>query len=220
MELVLRGKFIALNAIIKNWTEPTLAHLRALEQNEADTHKSSRWKEIIKIRTEINQRETKHQKNQKLFFEKIKEIKKPLTKQTERHRHNIQAKKIRNKKGDITTKIEEIKTKQIKSVILLQKSTELKILEEMDDFLERYHLLKLNQDQLSYPNMSISPKEIEEVIKNLSTKISSEPDGFHEKIYQTFKEEIIPIYLKLCHQIETEVPLPNSFFKATVTLTP
>jgi hypothetical protein len=45
-------------------------------------------------------------------------------------------------------------------------------------------------------------------------------DSFTAEFYQTFKEEIIPIYLKLCHQIETEVPLPNSFFKATVTLTP
>jgi hypothetical protein len=39
----------------------------------------------------------------------------------------------------------------------------------MDDFPDRYHIPKLNQEQVNYLNRTISPKEIE-VIKNLPTK--------------------------------------------------
>ena len=43
-------------------------------------------------------------------------------------------------------------------------------LNKMDDFLDRYHLPKLNQDQENYPNSPITPKKIEAVIKNIPTK--------------------------------------------------
>ena len=63
MKAVLRGKFIALSAFIKklerSHTSNLTAHLKALEQKEANTHKRCRWKEIIKLRVEIKQLETK-----------------------------------------------------------------------------------------------------------------------------------------------------------------
>ena len=63
MKAVLRGKFIALNASKKNleraYTRSLTSHLKALEQKEANSPKRSRWQEIIKLRTEINQVETK-----------------------------------------------------------------------------------------------------------------------------------------------------------------
>jgi hypothetical protein len=37
-------------------------------------------------------------------------------------------------------------------------------------FLDRYHISKLNQKQVNYLNRPISQKEIEEIIKNLTTK--------------------------------------------------
>ena len=58
----------------------------------------------------------------------------------------------------------------------------------MGGFLDRYHIPKLNQEQVNYLNRSISPKEID-FIKNLPTQKSSGPDGFSAEFYQTFKEE-------------------------------
>jgi hypothetical protein len=48
-------------------------------------------------------------------------------------------------------------------------STKLENLDEMDNFLDIYHVPKLNQDQVNYLNSSITPKEIEVVIEILST---------------------------------------------------
>ena len=92
----------------------------------------------------------------------------------------------------------------------------------MDNFLKRYHLPWLNQDQISNLNRSVTPKEIEAVIKRLphTHKKSPGSDGFSAEFYQTFKEELIPILLKLLHKIETEGTLSNSFYETTITLIP
>jgi hypothetical protein len=99
-------------------------------------------------------------------------------------------------------------------------STKLENLDEMDKFLHRYQVLKLNQDQVNDLNCPISPKEIEAVINSLPTTKRPGSDGFSAEFYQTFKEDLIPVLLKLFHKIETEGTLPNSFYEATVTLTP
>ena len=69
-------------------------------------------------------------------------------------------------------------------------------LEEMDKFLERYNLLRLNQEEIENMNRPITSNEIETVIKNLPTNQSPGPDGFTGKFYQTFREELTPILLK------------------------
>jgi hypothetical protein len=98
--------------------------------------------------------------------------------------------------------------------------TKLENLDEIDNFLDRYQVPKLNQDQINDLNSPISPKEIETAINSLPTKKSPEQDGFSAQFYQTFKEYLIPIFLKLFHKIETEGILPNSFYEATITLIP
>ena len=59
-----------------------------------------------------------------------------------------------------------------------------------------------------------------EIIINPPKKSTSESDSFSTEFYKIFKEELIPIVLKLFHTIETEGTLPNSYNEASVTLIP
>ena len=70
-------------------------------------------------------------------------------------------------------------------------------LEEMDKFLEMHNLLRLNQEEIENINRPITSTEIETLIKNLPTDKSPGPDGFTGEYYQTFREELTPILLKL-----------------------
>ena len=62
-------------------------------------------------------------------------------------------------------------------------STKLENKDEMDNFLDRYQVPKLNQDQINDLNSPISPKEIEAVIQSLPTRKSPGPGGFSGKFY-------------------------------------
>ena len=93
-------------------------------------------------------------------------------------------------------------------------------LEEIDKFLERYNLPRLNQEETEIMNTPITSTEIKTLIKNLQTNKSPGPDGFTGEFYQTFREELTPILLKLFQNITEGGTLPNSFYEATITLIP
>ena len=57
-------------------------------------------------------------------------------------------------------------------------------------------------------------------MKNLPTNKSPGPESFTGKFYQTFREELTPIFLKLFQNIAEKGTLPNSFYEAPITLIP
>ena len=87
---------------------------------------------------------------------KINKIDKPLARLTRGHRDSTQINKIRNKKGDKTTETEEIQ-KVIRFYYKSLYSKKLENLDEMDNFLDRYQVPKLNQHQINLLNSSTSP---------------------------------------------------------------
>jgi hypothetical protein len=228
MKAFRRGTLIALSASKKKLerahTSSLTSHIKALEQKEANSPKRSRQQEIIRLRSEINQVETRRtiqriNQRRSWFFEKLNKIDKPLDRLTRGHRDSILINKIRNEKGDIRTDPLEIQN-TIRYFYKRLYTTKLENLDEMDKFLDRYQVPKLNQDQVNDLNSPISPREIEAVINSLPTKKSPGPDGFSAEFYQTFKEDLIQVLHKLFHKIKAEGTLPSSFFEATITLIP
>ena len=84
-----------------------IRHLKQLEKEEIKKPRVSTRKEIMKIRAEINEKETKEtiariKKTKSWFFEKINKIEKPLARLIKKQREMNQINKIRNENGEIT----------------------------------------------------------------------------------------------------------------------
>ena len=142
---MLQGRFIEIQAL-HNLT----LNLKQLEKEEIYNPRISRKKEIIKIRAEINERETKKiiakiKKTKSWFFEKINKIVKSLARLIKKHREMNQINRIRNENGEVTTDNTEIQ-RIIRDYYQQLYANKMDNLEEMDKFLEKYNLPKLNQE--------------------------------------------------------------------------
>ena len=116
VKAVLRGRFIALQAYLKkqgkNQINNLTVHLKQLEK-EMKNPRVSRRKELIKIRAEVIEKETKEtiakiNITKSWFFEKINKIEKPLARLIKKQREKNQINRIRNENGEITTDNTEI----------------------------------------------------------------------------------------------------------------
>ena len=88
----------------------------------------------------------------------------------------------------------------------------------MDKFLESYNLPRLNQGEAEHLDKPMTTNEIEAVNQNPPANKSPGPDGFTGKFYQTLKEKLTPIPLKLFQKIQ-EGRLPNSFLRGQYSKT-
>ena len=88
----------------------------------------------------------------------------------------------------------------------------------MDKFLDTCILWSLYQEGIETLNRPTTRSEVEAVIKNLPPKKSPSPDGFTAKFYQTYKEELVPLLLKLFQTIQKEGILPKSSYEANIIL--
>ena len=81
---------------------------------------------------------------------------------------------------------------------------------EMDKFLETYNFPNLNEEGAECLIRPIIAGEIEAVIKKLQAHKSPGPGGFTGEFYQTFKEDLTPVLLKLFQKIQEEGRHPDS----------
>ena len=105
-------------------------------------------------------------KTKSCFFEKINKIDKPLARLIKKTREKTQINRIRNEKGEVTTDTAEIQ-RIMRDYYKQLYANKMDNLEEMDKFLERYNLLRLNQEEIENMNRPIISTKIETVIKNL-----------------------------------------------------
>ena len=153
------------------WIAAILTIVKQLEKEEMENPRVSRRKEILKIRAEINAKETKEtiaiiNKAKGWLVAKINKIEKTLDRLIQKQRERNQINKIRNENGEITkdnTQIQSI----VKDYYQHLYANRMDNLEEMDKFVEKYNFPKLKQEEIENLNRLITSTEIESVVRNL-----------------------------------------------------
>ena len=137
-------------------------------------------------------------KTKSWFFEKIK-LTNLQPDSSGKKREKNQINKIRNEKVEVTKDNAEIQS--IRDYYEQLYGNKMDKLEEMDRFLEKFNLPRLNQEEIKIMNYPITSTEIEAMIKNLPKNKTPGPDGFIGEFQQTFREDVMPILLKLFENI-------------------
>ena len=142
----------------------------------------------------------------------------PLASLIKKKKERTKISKIKNEREEITTNTAEIKT--IREYYEQLYANKMGNKEEMEKCLEMYILPKLKQEDIENLNRPITSKKIKLVIKTLPKNKSPGPDGFPREFYQTFREELTAILLRLFQKIKMEGKHLNSFYEASITLIP
>ena len=158
----------------------------------------------------MKETKAKINKTKTWFFEKINKIDNPLARHIKKKKEETQINRIRNEKGEVTTDTAEIQSimRDYYKQLYANKTDNL---EEMDKFLEKHNLPRLNLEEIENINRPITSTKIETVIKNLPTNKSPGPDGFTGEFYKTFRKQLTPFLLKLFQNIAEGRTLPKSF---------
>ena len=90
----------------------------------------------------------------------------------------------------------------------------------MDKFLDTCTLPSLNREEVETLKRPITRTEVEAAINSLPTKKSPGPDGFMAEFYQTYKEELVSLLLKLFQTVQKGGILPKSFYETNIILIP
>ena len=189
--------------------------LRELEKQQQRQPIASRRNKITMIRPELNDIETKStilsiNKYRSWFFEKINKINKPLSRLIKKTRERIQINTIRKERGEITTETTELQ-RIVRNYYKDLHDKKFENQGEMDTFLEKYNLPKLNEEEAESLNRPITADKIKAVIKKTPVHKSPGLDGFTGEFHKAFKEELTPILLRLFQKIQKNGRLPNSF---------
>ena len=182
--------------------------LQEFEEQQQRQPRASTKKEITKIRAELNDIETKStilriNESRSWFFEKINKLDKPLSRLTNKKRERTQINTIRNERGDTTNDTTEIQ-RIVRNYYEELYSKTFENLGEMDKFLQKYSLPKLNEEAecLSSPIKAdeieaIKKKASKQTNKKLGTHKSPGLDGFIGEFYKAFKDELTLILPRL-----------------------
>ena len=126
---------------------------------------------------------------------------------------------ITNETGQVTTDTTEIQ-RIVRNYYEELYAKKYENLDEMDKFLEKYNLPKLNEKEAESLNSLKTADKIEAIIKKIPSHKSPGPDSFTEEFYKAVKKELTPILYRLLQKIQEDGRLPKSLYEASIILIP